>query len=157
MSIFERRQNAPQLPPVVAGEREDLGCLESCQSDQPVDSPSHLGDLPPPPVRGAFNLSPRGGGAVEEAAALLPALLPALLHSDEPAAELRRSPTALGGEIEPGEERERGAARKERASKKSSRRTSKRFSQRLITPRLSVFPSLCINKTNTITVTNKHG
>ena len=33
-------------------------------------------------------------GAVGEAAALLPALLPALLHSDEPAAELRRSPTA---------------------------------------------------------------
>ena len=116
MSIFERRQNAPQPPPVVAEEREDLGCLESCQSDEQVDSPSHLGDLPPPPLRGAFSLSPRGGGSVEEAAALM--------HSDdEPAGELRRSPTTLGA-IEPGEERERGAAKKERASKKSSRRTS---------------------------------
>ena len=83
MSIFERRQNAPTVQPVVAGERDDLGeaiglgALEGSEEEQ-TPFRARLGDLPPPPMRGAFaervscahgSLSPRGGGPVEEAAA----------------------------------------------------------------------------------------
>ena len=128
-------------------EREDLGTLQCCSPDEPTSNQSHLGDLPPPPVRGAFgspggsggtvgavrgntsrvslspraNLSPRGGGPVEEATALLqeeggPAQVPPGVDA----------PSDLGA-AERAEERERSASKKERAARKASRKQSKKL------------------------------